>query len=346
MSEIKEFEKDWQEHGPLRAGEQSLWDLYVEYGEESELPHYPGVDPRQVPSDLDYQYRSAASEYEELAQEEAERQAELQHRYNLGRAEQEGRTDVVDPTAQHQAFVRDLPPGDRLKVQRIGELRSKIQDAAAQADLKRLQAERSGSGYVYDKLVGEAERLEFSARLDSEKLEEIQAQGFDTLKQDQDSAALQSAKQVLGVFEIPNVPLSHLDEKISEANRSPASFGYARRGNDELYKVSVEGKSIGSVFEGLRNDQRLENVPDHELLLTAADGGIAGHLYRVERIEPEDATRERVKESEIEPEPGGDIEVVRVGTGGEPDVTLHDQEEPKPEPDRTPKPKTHILSRL
>jgi len=340
MSEITAFFERVKAVGPLEPGEESIKDWYDEYDEE--LPEVHGLDLSQVPASLYHDLQAALAEHQELLQEEAEKQAEYNHEYSKGQAQAQGMRDAHDPAAQHQAFVRDLPPATRRKVQRVDSLRQKIHDAAAWADLKRLQAERSGSGYVADKLMEEVHRLEFQARLDAEELEEIQEGGFESFKEDQNSAALQSEQQLLTVFDRPagSVPLSHVDEKISEANRSSAPSGYARRGNDQLFRVSVEGQPIGTAFERLRNDGRSEDVPDHELLLNAAERGLGGYKYHVELIK--DVPSQQPEPVVEESTDTADIEVVNITGPGAPEVSHHDEEEPKPETDRTPKPKTNI----
>jgi len=333
MSEITNLWEALQQYGRLDPHEETVQDVFREWDEA--VPVVPGISASSVPSELRYQYELAAEEAKNQAEVQRERQAELDHEFAKGRARSEGAKAGDDPGVALAIWKRDLPEKDRRNVQQRDELRQKILNDSFQADLKRQQAATAGNKYVADKLEAEAERLEFSARLDHEKLEALEEHGLETLREQDYAAARQSAQEVLNVFKVENCPLSHLDEKISEANKSNLNFGYARRGNDKLYKVTHEGDTIGNVFKQLREDERLENIGDHELLLAAHDMGMGWNL-QIEEINPDAPSRKH----EPEDAASGDIEVVSATEGGF-ETTEHEYEEEKVEP-KGVEPRTNI----
>ena len=329
MSEIQEFLGELKAHGPLKPGEESVADLYEAW--EEPLPALPGIDPRSVSSDLYGYYQRAAEEHQELVEEQRERQQELDHEFAKGQARAAGMQGGHDPQVAQEMLYRDMSSEDRLHWQKLADndadkahWKQELETAVALGDQEKADRAR---WYLRE---AEAEKEHLASKPFEGFEQAVAEEGnyWTNLPEKYNSYTPEHKKQYK----------THLREAIELSHQSdkPYLWGYDEE-KDKAVKVLTGGPPAREVYERISRHERLSEFDADVRPLEACNAGFRvprGKLVR----EPEPV--EEVKDSEVEPE--ADIEVVRVGTGGEPEVTFHDQEEPETETDRTPKPKTNI----
>ena len=335
MSEIAAFQRELLDHGPLQPGEQSLAELYEEWGEQ--VPHFPGVDARQVPANMDYLYRAAAEEF-------FERQQELNFEYQKGQAQAEGlksASNVATPADYEGRYYRETTTEEQALLDKIAAAEKNLQKYMALAEqahaigdyaeersmlnLARFEREEFAEARpAYDAIIQrlEADRWERGA-VDYMSMSDDQKRAFDR--------------------EYPG----HADECFRRVGKESPGKPLPQRTEDGravyfLHPDYSAQELVDRLRERAEDDPRLR-VPDYQIAARAKE---IDHplMWNVTEVDGSEEQKEQVSEPEQE---YGDVEVVSVDDGGR-ETTHFSQEdmEPQSEPDEGPKPKTALVSRI